>query len=60
MERDRAIVFASLMQMSLNIPSMVCEIIEEKLVKGCYEEVVNFAVDRWTEISKKYEVKEVE
>lgn len=59
MERDRAIVFASLMQDILHIPSMVCEIIEHKLISGSYEEVINFAIDRRIELLKQNEIKEV-
>ena len=60
MEKERAIIFASLMQNVLNIPSMVCEAIERKLIKGDYEEVVNFVVDKRIENLDKLKVLEVE
>ena len=60
MEKERAIIFASLMQNILNIPSMVCEAIERKLIEGNYEEVVNFVVDKRIENLDKLKVLEVE
>ena len=43
---EDAIVFAGAMEDLLNIPSLVCELIEKKLTEGKYEEVVRYVVER--------------
>lgn len=57
MNKEDAIYFAGLMQDYLHIPSFICEIIEKKLQKGNYQEVVEFIIQRKKELESK-ELKE--
>ena len=43
--------FAGLMEDYLKIPSLVCELIERKLLEGNYEEVIKYVVQRKKEIA---------
>ena len=52
MNKERAIKFASLMEDYLNIPSFVCEYIEQALISGKYEEVINYIIQRRKEIEQ--------
>lgn len=56
MDKYLAIKFAGLMEDYLEIPSFVCELIENKLINGKYEEVIKYIIDRKDELNK--EVKE--
>ena len=53
MNKERAIKFASLMEDYLNIPSFVCEYIEQSLISGKYEEVINYIIQRRKELELK-------
>ena len=46
MKQGDARYFAVLMKDYLKIPSFICEIIENKLIKGEYEEVIKFIISR--------------
>ena len=46
MSRERAIYFAGLMKEYLNIPSCVCENIENELINEKYYKVINYIIDR--------------
>lgn len=52
MDKERAIKFASLMEDYLNIPSFVCEYIEQALISGKYEEVIDYIIHRRNEIEE--------
>lgn len=52
MDSNDAIMFAGLMEDFLNIPSLVCELIEKKLTEGKYEEVVRYIIERKKKINK--------
>lgn len=54
MNKERAIKFAGLMEDYLNIPSFVCEYIEQALISEKYEEVINYIIQRRKELEKKY------
>ena len=53
MEKGVARQFVCLMADYLDIPSFVCEKMESQLIKGEYEDVINFVVKRKKEIEKK-------
>lgn len=57
MNKEMAIEFAGLMEDYLNIPSFVCEYIEQALISEKYEEVINYILQRRKEIEKKLLVK---
>ena len=50
MEKSTARQFVCLMADYLDIPSFVCEKMESQLIKGNYEDVINFIVKRKREI----------
>ena len=52
MSRERAIYFAGLMKEYLNIPSCVCENIENELINEKYYKVINYIIDRKKELEK--------
>ena len=52
MEKQDAIYFAGLMEDYLQIPAMVCELIEKKLIQGKYEEVIKYIIQRCKELKK--------
>ena len=52
MSRERAIYFAGLMEEYLNIPSCVCENIENELINEKYYKVINYIIDRKKELEK--------
>lgn len=52
MNKERAIEFASLMEDYLNIPSFVCEYIEQALISEKYEEVINYILQRRKELER--------
>ena len=52
MEKGVARQFVCLMADYLDIPSFVCEKMESQLIKGEYEDVINFVVKRKKEIEK--------
>ena len=52
MDINTARAFAGLMEDYLKIPSMVCELIENKLIDDKSEEVIQFVVKRKEEINK--------
>lgn len=53
MNRERAIYFAGLMEEYLNIPSCVCENIENELINEKYNKVINYVIDRRKELENK-------
>ena len=53
MSRERAIYFAGLMEDYLNIPSCVCENIENELINEKYNKVINYVIDRRKELENK-------
>lgn len=55
MSRERAIYFAGLMKEYLNIPSCVCENIENELINEKYYKVINYIIDRKKELEKRWE-----
>ena len=52
MSRERAIYFAGLMKEYLNIPSCVCENIENELINEKYYKVINYIINRKKELEK--------
>ena len=52
MDGNDAIMFAGLMEDFLNIPSLVCELIEKKLTEGKYEEVIRYIIERKKKMNK--------
>lgn len=52
MDINEARKFAGYMEDFLEIPAMVCEIIEAKLVAGKYEEICRYIVQRKTELEE--------
>ena len=52
MNKEKAIKFAGLMEDYLNIPSFVCEYIEQALISGKYEEVINYILQRRKELEQ--------
>lgn len=52
LDKNEARKFAGLMEDYLDIPSIVCELIEEKLTEGNYEEVIKFIIKRKDELAK--------
>lgn len=59
MDRDRAIFFAGQMEDFLHIPAGICEVIEQKLVAGKYQEVIDFVIDRKKTLLKESEIFEI-
>ena len=57
MNKERAIYFAGLMEEYLNIPSFVCEIIENELINEKYNKVINYVIDRRKELENKLNYK---
>ena len=53
MNKERAIYFAGLMKEYLNIPSCVCENIENELINEKYNKVINYVIDRRKELENK-------
>ena len=53
MSKERAIYFAGLMEEYLNIPSFVCENIENELINEKYNKVINYVIDRRKELENK-------
>ena len=53
MEKGVARQFVCLMADYLNIPPFICEKMESQLIKGEYEDVINFVVKSKKEIEKK-------
>ena len=53
MNKERAIYFAGLMEEYLNIPSCVCENIENELINEKYNKVINYVIDRRKELENK-------
>lgn len=53
MNKERAIYFAGLMEEYLNIPSCVCENIENELINGEYYKVINYVIERRKELENK-------
>lgn len=53
MEKHTARQFVCLMADYLDIPSFICEKMESQLIKGNYEDVITFIVERKKEIEKK-------
>ena len=53
MNKEELIRFAGLMEDYLNIPSFVCEMIEQQLEENKYKEVVEYVVQRRNEIESK-------
>lgn len=53
MNKEEAIRFAGLMEDYLNIPSFVCEMIQQQLEQNKYKEVVEYVVQRRNEIESK-------
>jgi hypothetical protein len=52
MDSNDAIMFAGLMEDFLNVPSLVCELIEKKLTEGKYEEVIRYIIERKKKMNK--------
>ncbi len=53
MNEEEAIRFAGLMEDYLNIPSFVCEAIQQQLEKNKYKEVIEYVIQRRNEIESK-------
>ena len=53
MNKEDSIRFAGLMEDYLNIPSFVCEMIQQQLEENKYKEVVEYVVQRRNEIESK-------
>ena len=53
MNKEEAIRFAGLMEDYLNIPSFVCEMIQQQLEENKYKEVVEYVIQRRNEIESK-------
>ena len=53
MDKSIARQFTCLMADYLDLPSFVCELIENKLIKSEYEEVIEYVVKRKKEIEVK-------
>ena len=53
MNKEETIRFAGLMEDYLNIPSFVCEMIQQQLEENKYKEVVEYVVQRRNEIESK-------
>ena len=51
MDKNDARYFAGMMEEFLEIPSFVCETIEQRLMVGKYEEVCKFIVNRHRELN---------
>ena len=60
MSRERAIYFAGLMKEYLNIPSCVCENIENELINEKYYKVINYIIDRKKEYKEQHKEKEIQ
>ena len=52
MERQNAIRFACLMEDYLDIPSFVCEYIEKALIDNKYKEVIEYIIERRSELEQ--------
>lgn len=52
MNKENAIKFAGLMEDYLNIPSFVCEYIAKALIDGSYREVIEYIIQRRTELEQ--------
>ena len=57
MDKERAIYFAGLMEEYLNIPSCVCENIENELINEKYYKVINYVINRRKELENKVNYK---
>ena len=57
MDKERAIYFAGLMEEYLNIPSCVCENIENELINENYYKVINYVINRRKELENKVNYK---
>lgn len=55
MKKEDARIFTCILAENLDLPSMVCESIESKLINGKYEEVIRFTIKRYIENHKKSE-----
>ena len=53
MNKEEAIRFAGLMEDYLNIPSFVCEMIQQQLEENKYKEVIEYVIQRRNEIESK-------
>lgn len=53
LDKNEAREFAGLMEDYLDIPSFVCELIEQKLTEGKYEEVIKYIIQRRKELKNK-------
>lgn len=53
MDKVDARDFVCLVADALELPSFVCEIMEQKLIEEKYEEVVKYCIQRKEEISQK-------
>ena len=53
MDKERAIYFAGLMEEYLNIPSCICENIENELINENYYKVINYVINRRKELENK-------
>lgn len=56
MDKNEARKFAGLMEDYLEIPSFVCELIEEKLTEGKYEEVIKYIIARKDELNNQRKI----
>lgn len=56
MDKNDAIFFAGEMEDFLNIPALVCELIEKKLTEGKYEEVIRYIVERKKKMNKEKDI----
>ena len=55
MNKNDAIYFAGLMEDFLNLPSFVCEHIEQALINEKYKDVIEYIINRRKEIEKNLE-----
>ena len=53
MNKEEAISFAGLMEEYLNIPSFVCEMIQQQLEENKYKEVIEYVIQRRNELESK-------
>lgn len=60
MNKEEAVYFAGLMEDYLNIPSFLCEAIENDLVNGKYKEVIEYVIQRKKEVEENSRIKTIE
>ena len=56
MNKEESIYFAGLMEDYLNIPSFICESIEQDLINGKYKEVIEYIIQRKNEQKEREQI----